>query len=88
MVIERICDKEIWRVTCPLSSRSETVRDAAVVRAGISQRLNALEHIVLLTHGFIVPAISTKEVEVGSVKAEMTYSVFTMHYTWFRMKGA
>jgi hypothetical protein len=24
----------------------------------------------------------------GSVKAEMTYSVFTMHYTWFRMKGA
>lgn len=64
MVIERICDKEIWRVTCPLSSRSETVRDAAVVRAGISQRLNALEHIVLLTHGFIVLAISTKEVEV------------------------
>ncbi len=33
---------------------------------------------------------ATKELNeiLGSVKAEMTYSVFTMHYTWFRMKGA
>ena len=42
----------------------ETVQDAVVVRRGVSQRLDALERVVLLQHRVALPATRAEQVEV------------------------
>ena len=65
VLVERVGHKLVGLLVAFGGGAADAVEDAAVVGACVAQRLDALEHVVLLEHLLVRPALGAEEVEVG-----------------------